>query len=595
MAAPGFGKELFSNLKVELPGQLPAYLKGQRWFGGKARELRGAEVVDFITLERDALHALIVMVKVEYEGGGGDLYSVPLVVSKDPGSNLRGEPGAPGVSKDAGSNFKGEAGTSGRDPGSNLKGEPGAPGVSKDAGSNFKGEAGTSGRDPGPPSGGAAVLTVSGRGGGGAATLSDALKNETFLSVLLDAIERGLVFTGEAGELVTSRTHALSMQETGAAGSLRPRAITAEQSNSSVAYGDRLILKFYRRLEEGVNPDLEVGGFLTEKAHYQHTPQLLGALEYRGVRGLRMTQGILQGFVPNQGDAWQYTMKSISNFYNEVRRDSEGSVAASENDAARSLIAPFLESVELLARRTAELHLALVSPAAATEPDFAPEAFDDKFQGSFEDALLELTNRIFGQLRHAQDRLPENAKPKAEKVLASEPQIIERFHAALSRPIRAVRTRIHGDYHLGQVLYTGADFVIIDFEGEPARPLSQRRLKRSPLQDVAGMLRSFHYAAHAPLLASTGSVNVDDSNREKLNGWAEVWAKWVSDRYLEKYLRTSRGAEYLPPSREEIMALLQLHVLEKAVYELGYELNNRPGWVAIPLEGICKTLESSNL
>jgi maltose alpha-D-glucosyltransferase/alpha-amylase len=239
--------------------------------------------------------------------------------------------------------------------------------------------------------------------------------------------------------------------------------------------------------------------------------------------------------------------------------------------------------------------LALASSAAAAEPDFAPEPFDDQFQRSFEDALVELTNRTFRQLRHAQDRLPENAKPKVEKVLAGEPQIIERFQAALSKPIRAVRTRIHGDYHLGQVLYTGADFVIIDFEGEPARPLSQRRLKRSPLQDVAGMLRSFHYAAHAPLLASTGSVNVDDSNREKLNGWAEVWAKWVSDRYLDEYLKTARGAEFVPPSREEIMALLQLHVLEKAVYELGYELNNRPEWVAIPLEGICKTLESSNL
>ena len=559
MASPGFGKDMFSNLKTELPAQLPAYLKGQRWFGAKARELRAAEVVDFITLERDALHALIVMVKVEYEGGGADLYSVPLVVTKDPGSNLKGEPGAPG-----------------KDAGSNLTNEPGTPSVSS---------AGT-----------ATVLTVSGRSSGEKVTLTDALKNEAFLSFLLDAIERGLVFTGEVGQLVTLRTHALSLQETGAAGSLRPRAITAEQSNSSVAYGDRLILKFFRRLEEGVNPDLEVGGFLTEKAHYQHTPQLLGALEYRGARGLRMTQGILQGFVPNQGDAWQYTMKSISAFYNEVGKSStQSAVVDGRNDASRALIAPFLESVGLLARRTAELHLALGSPAAPTEADFAPEPFDDKFQRSFEDELLELTNRIFGQLRHAQDRLPENAKPKVEKVLGSESQIIERFHAALSAPIRAVRTRIHGDYHLGQVLYTGADFVIIDFEGEPARPLSQRRLKRSPLQDVAGMLRSFHYAAHAPLLASTGSVNVDDGNREKLNGWAEVWGKWISDRFLEEYLKTARSAEFLPPSREEIMALLQLHVLEKAVYELGYELNNRPDWVAIPLEGISKTLESSNL
>jgi maltose alpha-D-glucosyltransferase/alpha-amylase len=543
MAAPGFGKDMFSDLKTELPAQLPAYLKGQRWFGAKAREIRATEVVDFVTLEREVLRALIVMVKVEYEGGGGDLYSLPLVVTKDLDPK--------------------------KDPGSNLKGQPGTPGV---------------------------VLTVSGRASGEKVTLSDALKNETFLSFLLDAIERGLVFTGEVGELVTSRTHALSMQETGAAGSLRPRAITAEQSNSSVAFGDRLILKFFRRLEEGVNPDLEVGGFLTEQAHYQHTPQLLGALEYHGARGLGMTQGILQGFVPNQGDAWQYTMKSISNFYNEMGKSSaQVSVADPSHETARALIAPFWESVGLLARRTAELHLALASPAAVAEPDFAPEPFDDTFQRGFEDALLELTNRIFRQLRHAHDRLPENAKPKVERVLGSEPRIIKRFHAALSSPIRAVRTRIHGDYHLGQVLYTGADFVIIDFEGEPARPLSQRRLKRSPLQDVAGMLRSFHYAAYAPLLASTGSVNVDNGNREKLYGWAEVWAKWVSERFLDEYLKTARGAEFLPPSREEIMALLQLHVLEKAVYELGYELNNRPDWVAIPLEGISKSLESSNL
>src|SRR6202049_2490545 len=149
MSAPGFGKELFSNLKAELPGQLPAYLKGQRWFGAKARELRGADVVDFITLERDALYALIVMVKVEYEGGGSDLYSVPLVVSRDPGSNLKGEPGAPSAGPASVTNPR-------------------------------------------------SVLTVSGRGGGETVALTDALKNETFLSFLLDAIERGLVFTGES-------------------------------------------------------------------------------------------------------------------------------------------------------------------------------------------------------------------------------------------------------------------------------------------------------------------------------------------------------------------------------------------------------------
>jgi trehalose synthase-fused probable maltokinase len=188
--------------------------------------------------------------------------------------------------------------------------------------------------------------------------------------------------------------------------------------------------------------------------------------------------------------------------------------------------------------------------------------------------------------------LPENVRGQAEDTLAKKDDILEWFSATLQKPIRAVRTRIHGDYHLGQVLYTGSDFVIIDFEGEPARPMSQRRLKRSPLQDVAGMLRSFHYAAHAPLLAATGTVNLSDENRQNLNAWAEIWAKWVSDRYLSEYLRVANGAPFLPPTRAEIMELLQLHVVEKAVYELGYELNNRPNWVAIPLQGIAKSLEA---
>jgi maltose alpha-D-glucosyltransferase/alpha-amylase len=413
--------------------------------------------------------------------------------------------------------------------------------------------------------------------------------------LLLDAIEKGLIFSGESGELRTLRTHALSLQETGAAGSLRPRAIKAEQSNSSIAYGERLILKFFRRLEEGVNPDLEMTGFLTEKAHYPHTPQLLGGLEYRNREGRPMTQGILQAFVANQGDAWQYTMNSISSFYNEMASLSvDNSGAISQRDAAKNSIAGFLESVALLARRTAELHLALASAPAEQDPEFAPEPFDAKFQEGFEQALQELTRRTFYQLRKAHEHLPEGAKKKAAEILADEDHITQRFRAALNKPVNALRTRIHGDYHLGQVLYTGSDFVIIDFEGEPARPMSQRRLKRSPLQDVAGMLRSFHYAAHAPLLAATGTVNITDDNKQNLNDWAEMWTKWVSDRYLEEYLKVAAGGAFLPRTREEIMAMLQLHLLEKAVYELGYELNNRPEWVAIPLEGISRTLKSAN-
>jgi maltose alpha-D-glucosyltransferase / alpha-amylase len=529
MAAPGFRKELFANLKAELPAQLPVYLKKQRWFGGKAREIRATEVVDVVTLHREGLNALVLFVNVEYQGGGADLYSIPLIAAEH------------------------------------------------DSG----------GKDD------SLVLGVSESNHDTRLVFVDALKDEHFLSLMLDAIERDLIFRGAESELRTSHTHALSLQETGAAGSLRPRAIKAEQSNSSIAYGDRLMLKFIRRLEEGVNPDLEMSAFLTGRANYPHTPQLLGAIEYRGGHARPMTQGILQAFVPNQGDAWQYTMKSISSFYEsmvKIGTDQHG-FSAAQTEFAPASMAAFLESVGLLAKRTAELHLALASDS--TDPAFAPEPFDIKFQASFEGSLLDLTARVFAQLRQAKDRLSGSAKQKAEAILSSEQQITPRFRSALENPIRALRIRIHGDYHLGQVLYTGSDFVIIDFEGEPARALSERRLKRSPLQDVAGMLRSFHYAAYAPLFASTGTVKIDESNRQNLNRWAEAWAKWVGNRYLEEYFRIAGGAAFLPPTGAEIMALLELFVLEKAVYELGYELNNRPDWVSIPLEGISKVLEWS--
>ena len=530
LATPGIRKDMVANLKTELSAQLPAYLKGQRWFGAKAREIRAAQVADVISLQREALNAVVALVCVEYEGGGADLYALPLVAR-----------------------------------------EPDAPEVAE---------------------GGAAVLKVAGRAGHESVVFADALKEEKFLAFLLDAIQRGLIFTGENGELRAANTRALTLQETGAAGSLQPRAIAAEQSNSSIAYGERLMLKFFRRLEEGVNPDLEMTRFLTEKAGYPHTPQLLGSLEYWTAQGTRMTQGILQTFVPNQGDAWKYTMRAVSDFYNEVGEVVPGSEGmAAIPDAARAPMETFLESVALLARRTAELHLALSAAPAGEHGDFAPETYDAKFQEGFEQALFELTRRTFYQLRKSGESMRPELRAQALLILAEEEKITARFHAALAQPIRAMRTRIHGDFHLGQVLYTGVDFFIIDFEGEPARPMSQRRLKRSPLQDVAGMLRSFHYAAYAPLLAETGEVRLDDANRSNLNAWAKVWATVVAGRYLEEYLKVAGGASFLPPTRAEVLSLLQLHLLEKAVYELGYELNNRPDWVAIPLEGISEILQ----
>ena len=518
MAAPDSDASLLEEIKASFPAQLPSYLVQQRWFGGKARRIRTADVVDFVTVNAENPQALFLLVRVEYETGPADLYSIPLVV---------------------------ELPTS-------------------------------------PPAGGEPVLKLARQHPQQSLIFSDALKNESFLSILLAAIQYGKSFHSGLGSLRAAKTH--SFPEISLA-PLRARVIKAEQSNSSIVYGDQFILKLFRRLEEGSNPDLEMGAFLTGPANFLNTPKILGFLEYCAAAGQRMTQGILQTFVPNQGDAWQYTLKNVGNYYQSASRHPP-ETGGRDSQQAQATLDQYFNSVELLALRTAEMHRALASDSA--NPDFAPERFEEKSQKKFAASLAALTEGVFAQLPHQIERLPVEMRSAASRLAARKQEILERFKQALLDPVDAMRIRIHGDYHLGQVLYTGSDFVIIDFEGEPARPLAERRLKRSALQDVAGMLRSFHYAAYAPLLTPVQSRTVPIENN--LREVAAQWYALVSERFLEQYLKSSQGAGYLPRNREKLNELLRLHILEKAVYELGYELNNRPGWVGIPMEGISQAL-----
>jgi len=253
-------------------------------------------------------------------------------------------------------------------------------------------------------------------------------------------------------------------------------------------------------------------------------------------------------------------------------------------------LSPYLDAVGLLAKRTAELHLALASESS--DPAFAPEPYTAQFQRTFKETLHSLTERNLALLEAKLNELPPELRDKAKNVTARQGEIWRRYDAVLGSPIQAMRTRIHGDYHLGQVLYTGSDFVIIDFEGEPARPILERRVKRSPLQDVAGMLRSFHYAAFSFHLASSDRATSEEIKSYDVRPWAERWYASVSDRFLNAYFENVAGASFIPPVRDQLFPLLRLHLLEKAVYELGYELNNRPAWVAIPLEGISQLLTS---
>jgi maltose alpha-D-glucosyltransferase/alpha-amylase len=246
----------------------------------------------------------------------------------------------------------------------------------------------------------------------------------------------------------------------------------------------------------------------------------------------------------------------------------------------------FLEMISLLGKRTAELHLSLSSDSE--EPDFAPEAFSVLYQRSLFQSMQSLTKRVFQLLKKNLSVLPDDVKDESVRILGYEKEIVGRFQALLKKKISATKMRVHGDYHLGQVLYTGNDFVIIDFEGEPARSLSERRLKRSPFVDITGMIRSFHYAAYTALFKH---ILFKSENMTELEPWVDLWYLYAGGVFLRSYLDTSKGASYIPKEPEDMHTLLNIFLFEKAVYEVGYELNNRPDWIMIPLKGIKRLLE----
>jgi len=531
-------KETYRELRKTLPGLLVGYLAEQRWFGGKARQIRSTEITDLVPLDNTRFETFVLLVHVEYAAGPGEKYLLPLICAREPTE---------------------ESATTG--------------------------------------------LTVHSPERGIDLHLRNALTDTEFLHSLIETFEQKAVFRGVEGKIHAQTTSVFHILCGDSARVLQPRPIKAEQSNTSIIYGDRVILKFFRRGEEGENPDLEIGRFLTEKKNFPHIPAVAGWLDYKGRDGKEMSVGILQAFVPNVGDAWQFTLKALSSFWKEATKYSEGHLGRVSQRAGPAAaygqclpapllnyISPYLDAVHLLGRRTAELHLALASEPA--DPAFAPEPYTAPFQRAFKETLQTLTERNLALLSAKLHDLPPELREKAKDLTARQNEILRRYDAALAHPIHAMRTRIHGDYHLGQVLYTGSDFVIIDFEGEPARPLSERCVKRSPLQDVAGMLRSFHYAAFSFRLAALNEMTATEMKNHDVRMWAESWYKCVADRFLGAYFENVAGACFIPAKPDELSDLLQLHVLEKAVYELGYELNNRPAWIAIPLVGISQLLAS---
>ena len=422
------------------------------------------------------------------------------------------------------------------------------------------------------------------------AILYEPVQEESFANALLDTIARKRQLRGMRGGIAGTATRAL--RELRGDEKLETHLLSGEQSNTAIVFGQRLFLKLFRRLEPGINTDYEVTRFLSEETSFRNVPPVAGALEYQSERaGEPMTVAILQGFMANSGDAWSYTLDSIGRYFDRLLSDPasaervahEARTTAPPPELVRETIGPYIADAELLGTRTAQLHLALASRNDI--PAFAPEPFTQHYQRSIYQSMRTQIVQTLQLVRRTLKDVPE-----AENLLAKESDLHQRVRAVLGGKIDAQRIRVHGDYHLGQVLHTGNDFVIIDFEGEPARPLSERRIKRSALRDVAGMLRSFHYAPYAVLYGAAPGSYVRTEDLERLEEGARFWHRWVGAAFLHAYLAESSKGRHLPSRPEHIDVLLSAHLIEKALYEIVYELNNRPDWVRIPLRGVLDLL-----
>ncbi len=433
---------------------------------------------------------------------------------------------------------------------------------------------------------------------GQSGVLYDALAGRELPRALLQLIADQQNLDGRLGSLDPSHGPEFKIVLGENAAALEPALLRAEHNNSSVIFGDKAILKLFRRLDFGANPDLEILRFLTAQK-FPFSPPLAGALEYRSGREEPRTLAVLTAYVPKTKNAWEYTLDALGKFYERVQTlppeqrvpplppysvTKLSASVAELPELARHVIDTYVESVRALGERTAAMHLALAG--STDNPNFAPEPFTPHSQRALFQSMRNLTRQNFQSLNRNLKNLPPEIQPQAQKVLLLEPEIIKRFRAVYERRMDCDRIRNHGDFHLEQVLYTGKDFLIIDFEGEPSVAVGERRLKRSPLNDVAGMIESFHYAAYAALLKQIERGNLSQEQSQQMILWTRYWARWVAAIYFMAYRHAAAGARFFPADETSFQVLTDAFLLRKAIYEIGYELKERPAWIRIPLQEI---------
>lgn len=535
-------RELVGAHHPQLESALVPFIKDKRWFGGKGKQLSRINLVDAHPLDLTKPDCYLLTIEVEYATASSERYVVPLALA----TGLHSE-----------SIFK-------RNP-ELIIGE------------------------------------VKTRTGEQLGLLHDAsldrelvirLCNMMNLNAKIDV--NGCRISAESFERIQLQNEGERIED------LLISSLGVQQSNTSVRVGTNYVLKLLRRLEDGINPDLELGRYLTTVAHFSHVPATAGDVTLKCGRTREpATVAILQRFVENVGDAWAYTQRELARYYRaaltedaqlleaQPRPELLGFNGKHPEPHLRVLIGPYYDAVRIIGQRTAQMHACLA--AATDNPSLVLEPFTTHYQRQLYQGFRSLTSRTIDRLGENLSGMPSNLHPRVQDLIGREAEIMRHFEVIRDSAISASRIRIHGDYHLGQLLCTGNDFVVVDFEGEPLRAVSERRIKRCPLRDVAGMLRSFHYAAMHSLIHEMPGAVVRPSDRQVLLPWADLWLSWVSSSFLEGYLAQSRDAIYLPTDPNTVATLLVIYLLEKALYEINYELAHRPDWVGIPLDA-CERL-----
>ena len=500
---------------------LAPFLQRQRWFASKSREIRTVEFSDWTTVRSGQEPAFLAIISVLYTDGWTDSYVVPMAL---------------------------------------LSGAAADQAVRSS------------------PSTVIARITGARKG----AIVDGMLDNDVCERLLDTAIREGRLATMKGGVRGTSAGAGVDLPSEHVW-----TRVAGDQSNTLAFVNDRYVLKVFRRIEPGINPELDIARYLTSK-HFRHTPTLVGALEYDRPAHESGTLGLVETAAQHQGTAWQFSIDELSRYYERVaareagaREQADVNTGSEPTPFFKALESWYLTSATTLGRRTAELHIAL---ADSTDPAFAPEPTRRDDLVALAEMFRENARTSLDLLQTNEPLLPESTRALAAQVLASRTALVERSGAIEGLANAGARIRIHGDYHLGQVLKAEEDFVILDFEGEPARSLAERKSKHSPLKDVAGMMRSFSYAAYAALFAFC--LNAPDEFAT-LEPWADTWRHWAGRAFLTGYrdVMAGYGAAILPDDAG-VRTLLRAYMLEKAFYEMRYELNSRPDWVRIPLAGI---------